>query len=277
MNVAIFGLGIIGAAWADNLHADGLTVHRWNRTPRAVPGFTPDARAAAAAADLLIVCVADPAAVQGVLDLILPALRPGQILVQTSTVSREATLAFAEQVRATGADFLECPFTGSKPAAVNRQTVFFAGGDPAVLERARPVLARLSKTIERIGDLGSASSLKLAFNMNIALMMEALCESLAFARAAGIADDLYFRMFAQTLAHSKLVELKQPKLMSGDFAPQFSVKHMAKDMRLALGSAAGLNLPQTAGLSKLYEQGLAAGLGEEDFISLIRLVGKAGA
>jgi 3-hydroxyisobutyrate dehydrogenase-like beta-hydroxyacid dehydrogenase len=233
----------------------------------------PDARAAAAGAELLILCVADPAAVQAVLDLIKPALRPGLIVVQTSTVSREATLSFAAQVQSTGADFLEAPFTGSKPAAQARQTVFFAGGDAAVLERARPVLRRISRVIEHIGPLGSASSLKLAFNMNISLMAEALCESLSFAREAGIADETYFRVFSQTVAHSKLIDLKQPKLMASDWSPQFSVKHMAKDLRLALGSAAGLNLPQTASLLRLYERGLEAGMAEDDFISLIRLVG----
>jgi 3-hydroxyisobutyrate dehydrogenase-like beta-hydroxyacid dehydrogenase len=274
MRVAVFGLGIIGSAWADNLTADGLSVARWNRSPKAQPGFTPDARAAAEGADLLIVCVSDPAAVDAVLAAIRPALRQGQIVVQTSTVGPSDTLRFAETVRASGADFLECPFTGSKPAAQARQTVFFAGGDPAVLERARPTLTRLSKAIEYIGPLGSASALKLAFNLNISLMAESLCESLAFARAAGIPDETYFRVFRQTVAHSGLVDLKQPKLMAADWSPQFSVKHMAKDIRLALGTDPTLRLPQTAGLLKLYEAGLAAGFGDDDFISLARLLGR---
>ena len=149
MKISVFGLGIIGRIWAENLHCDGDTVRGWNRTAKpAVPFYTGDARVAAAQAELLIIVVADPPAVQQVLDQILPVLRAGQIVVQSSTISPAATLSFAKQVQATGAMFLEAPFTGSKPAAEQRQMVYYIGGEPKVLEQARPVLSRLSRAIE---------------------------------------------------------------------------------------------------------------------------------
>src|SRR5690606_8909006 len=102
------------------------------------------------------------------------------------------TLAFEKRVAATGARFVEAPFTGSKTAAEARKTVFYLGGDAEAAQAVQPLLGRISQTQMRIGPLGTASALKLAFNMNIALLMESLAESLTFARAAGIPDDVYF-------------------------------------------------------------------------------------
>ena len=272
MKISVFGLGIIGRVWAENLHHDGDTVRGWNRTAKpALPFYTDDARAAAQS-DLLIIVVADPPAVQQVLDQILPVLRAGQIVMQSSTISPAATLRFAAQVQATGAVFLEAPFTGSKPAAEQRQMVYYIGGDPQVLERVRPVLSRLSRAIEYIGPVGSASALKLAMNLNIALIAEALSESLAFARAAGIADDRYFSALKLNVAQSGLATLKESKLRAADWAPQFSLKHMAKDLRLALEATGDRPLPQLQALVKLYEAGLKRGWGDDDFISLTRLL-----
>jgi 3-hydroxyisobutyrate dehydrogenase-like beta-hydroxyacid dehydrogenase len=136
-SVALLGLGIIGKAWARNLAADGLPLKTWNRTPKPeAPGFTADAAEAVRDAELIILVVADPPAVEQVLEKILPVLGPGQILAQASTVSAEWNLKFAARVEKTGAKFLEIPFTGSKPAAVARQTVFYVGGDEALLARA---------------------------------------------------------------------------------------------------------------------------------------------
>jgi 3-hydroxyisobutyrate dehydrogenase-like beta-hydroxyacid dehydrogenase len=272
----MLGLGIIGSAWARNLQSDGDDVRCWNRTAREFPGFVPSAAEAVEGAEFVIVCVADPPAVQSVLDQILPRLTPGQVVIQSSTVSGKWSRNFARQVEATGAAFLEAPFTGSKPAAEQRKTVFYVGGDAVLLERCRPLLSRLSSTILHIGAVGSASSLKLAMNVNIAGIAQTLCESLALARAEGIADETYFDALRVNASRSGLSDLKEPKLRARDYAAQFSVKHMAKDLRLALETAAGDGLPmaQAAQVLKAYEAGLAAGWGNDDFIGLMRLTGK---
>jgi len=273
MKISVFGLGIIGRVWAENLRADGHDVCGWNRTPKPeLAWFEGDARRAAAVAEMLLIVVADPPAVQGVLGQIKPALGPGKLVIQSSTISPTASKDFARQVQATGAEFLEAPFTGSKPAAEQRQTVFYTGGEPAVLERARPMLARLSKAIEYIGPVGSASALKLAMNIQIAMMAQALCESLNYARAAGISDDRYFSALKLNVAQSGLTTLKEPKLRAADYAPQFSIKHMGKDIRLALEDAPALKLPQTRAVYEQYRQALAAGMGDDDFIGLMQLL-----
>jgi 3-hydroxyisobutyrate dehydrogenase-like beta-hydroxyacid dehydrogenase len=275
MKIAVLGLGIIGQIWAKNLIADGLEVKTWNRTPKEdFPGFRTCARQAVEGVDFIIIVVADPPAVQSVLDAIVPSLKPWQIIVQSSTISSVWTKKFAAQVEGAGATFIEAPFTGSKPAAEQRKTVFYVGGKPEEIERARPLLQKLGNTILRIGDTGSASALKLAMNLNIAAVAQALTESLTLARKAGISDETYFEAFHLNAGRSGLSDLKEPYLRSHDYNPLFSVKHMGKDLRLALESAQelGLDLPQTKNLLKQYTAGAAEGWSDEDFIGLIRLL-----
>jgi len=273
--VAMLGLGIIGEAWARNLQEDGAEVRAWNRTPKPeFPGFVGEAARAVEGAQVIFLVVADPPAVESVLAQIEGSLRPEQVVVQSSTISAQWTREFAARVEATGARFLEAPFTGSKPAAQARQTVFYAGGEPQVLEAARPIMERLSKAILHIGPLGSASTLKLAMNLNIAAVAQALSEGLTLCRENDISDDKFFEALHLNVARSGLADLKEPKLREGDYAPQFSVKHMGKDLRLALETAAqsSLELPQTQAVREVYERGLQNELGDDDFIGLIRLL-----
>src|ERR1700729_961123 len=125
MNVSVLGLGIIGSAWAKNLIADGHAVRCWNRTPKDFPNFHASIQEAVDQADIIFIVVADPPAVQSVLNQIQSKLSPAQLVIQSSTISAHWTRLFAEQVHKTGAGFLEAPFTGSKVAAEQRQTVFY--------------------------------------------------------------------------------------------------------------------------------------------------------
>jgi 3-hydroxyisobutyrate dehydrogenase-like beta-hydroxyacid dehydrogenase len=276
MNIAVLGMGIIGSAWAKNLIADGHAVRCWNRTPKNYPNFTTSIEEAVNQAEAIFIIVYDPTAVQSVLNQIQSRLGPGQLVIQSSTISAKWTRLFAGEVQKTGAGFLEAPFTGSKIAAEQRQTIYYLGGDPAIVEKARPILKSLSSTILHIGPLGSASTLKLAMNLNIAGIAQTLCESLGLCRKAGIPDDIYFSALMPNAARSGVSDLKGPKLRQHDYSAQFSLKNMAKDLRLALETAAelSLSLEQTGHLKSIYDQGMAAGWSNDDFIGLMRLLEK---
>jgi 3-hydroxyisobutyrate dehydrogenase-like beta-hydroxyacid dehydrogenase len=230
-------------------------------------------RSVAAVADVTHIVVADPPAVSSVLEAILPALGPGKAVVQSSTIDPVSAAQFEARVRATGAAYVESPFTGSKPAAEAGNVVFFMGGRPETLDAVEPLLALVSQTRFRLPDVRQSAALKLAMNLNIAAQMEALSESLTFAQTAGIAPDFFFQALAKTVAHSGLATLKKDKLQARDFSPQFSVKHMHKDMRLAAGVAQG-RLPLLETVRACLAQAEQQGMGDEDFSSLIRLLGK---
>ena len=98
MNISMLGLGIIGSAWAKNLIDDRHVVRCWNRTPKDLPNFHASILEAVEGAEAIFVVVADPPAVQFVLDQIESKLRPGQLIIQSSTISAKWTLRFAEQM-----------------------------------------------------------------------------------------------------------------------------------------------------------------------------------
>ena len=278
MRITVIGLGIIGGVWAAHLAEDGHEVRTWNRTFKpGAPGFTADLVAAVTGAELVAIVVADPPAVADVLERIAPVLVPGVVVAQHSTVGVEDTRAYAALVADRGADFLDMPFTGSKPAAEQRQNIFFVGGAPQTLAKVAGVYARLAKAVLPIGGIGQAMAIKLAFNLLIANLNQAQCEALTLATRAGIPAETFFSAFDLNVGRSPLVDLKKAKYLAGDYSPQFSVKHMHKDLRLALAFAGslGLRLDQTATVERAYATAEAEGRGDQDFAALLEVVKSA--
>jgi len=271
--IGILGLGIIGSTWARRYAAAGVLAGTWNRTAQpAAPAWRDTPEAVVTASDVVQIVVADPPAVEALLRRILPALGPGKIVVQSSTIDPASSLAFATLVRRQGAGYVEAPFTGSKPAAEEGKTVFFLGGEPAEITVIEPLLRHTSEFRFTIGTGEQAAAIKLAMNLNLAGQMQALVESLAFARRAGISDDTFFAVMAKNVGYSGLTKLKEPKLRAGDFSPQFSVKHMHKDMRLADRTAGRTAYPLLQTVRECLRTAEAHGQGDEDFSSLLRLL-----
>jgi 3-hydroxyisobutyrate dehydrogenase-like beta-hydroxyacid dehydrogenase len=221
---------------------------------------------------VLHLVVADPAAVASVLEAILPVLNSDSLVIQSSTIDPESSQRFALLVQGKKARYVEAPFTGSKPAAENRQTIFYLGGEDSAVQAAEALLGRISARILRCGKAPDAAALKLAMNLQIAVVMQALVEGLMYARRAGINDDLFFQALEHNASRSGLVGLKEAKLRTADYSPQFSVKHLRKDVRLALGTAGSGQLPAATLLADLLGQAEAAGLGDEDFSALAKLL-----
>ncbi len=280
MRIAVLGLGIIGSIWSRHLVADGHCVRTWNRTRKPdFPGFTADLAEAVREAELIQVVVADPPAVHEVIARMAPALAPGAIVAQHATIGVADTTTAAVAVRAAGARFLDLPFTGSKPAAEQRQNVFFVGDDDGSFATVRPIYERLSARCLAIGPVGQAMATKLSFNLLIAGVNQAVAESLAVARRAGISDATWFEGLSLNMARSPYAELKKPKLLNRDWSPQFSVKHMHKDLRLvlALAETLGLSLPTTAATARQYAAAEGAGKAELDMSVLAEVVDPRGA
>jgi 3-hydroxyisobutyrate dehydrogenase-like beta-hydroxyacid dehydrogenase len=271
--IGVIGLGIIGGVWAKNYDAAGALTGVWNRTAQPdLPKWKREAREVADAADVVQIVVADPPAVQSVIDAILPALGPGKVVVQSSTIDGESSDGFLKQVTAKGARYLEAPFTGSKPAAEAKKTVFFLGGDASLVAELEPLLALVSEFRFHIGTHRQATAIKLALNLNIAVQMQGLSEALTFARNAGVSDETFFTVIKKNVGNSGLVALKEPKLRGQDFSPQFSVKHMLKDMRLASRTLGCEEMPMLDTIRGCLHATAQAGYADEDFSALIRLL-----
>ena len=264
----IVGLGIIGQRVAAALHAKGLNPAVWNRTPRPEDsGWTASPAALAKACDVLQFFVTDGPALLSVLTEMLPELGPGKIVIQSSTISLPDTQTAAKLVTATGAAFLDAPFTGSKEASTNAQLVYYVSGDSDTLETVRPLLEASSKDILFCGALGSATVLKLVTNMISATIVGVLSEAMGITAAQGIALTKFQAALERNGAASGVSKMKVPSMIAADFTPHFSLKNMLKDASFALqlASESGLELPILTKVAEGMASMAAHGHGEEDF------------
>ena len=272
--VGVLGLGIIGGTWARHYAAASVLAGAWNRTPQPdAPAWRGTPEEVVAAADVVQIVVADPPAVRALLARIVPGLGHGKVVVQSSTIDPASSEEFRVAVEAAGARYLEAPFTGSKPAAEQRQTVYYLGGEAALIAWLEPLLSLVSATRLHIGTNRQAAALKLAMNLNVAVQTQGLIEARALAAAAGIGDEVFYGALAKNVGYSGLVKLKEPKLRAGDFSPQFSVKHLHKDLRLASAAAGCAELPALDAVREQLKTAEARGFGEEDFIALAKVLG----
>ena len=271
---AVLGLGIMGEAIARNLDQAGLLGAAWNRSPRPeFPRFTPALRDALKDCEFLFILVTDDQAVADVINNMEADLGPQHLIIQCSTVNPASNIKFQQQVEKRGAHFIEALIGGSKVAALDRQIILYTGGAAAQAQRAEPVLAAISAKRIYIGATGKASAIKLAMNLNIAMQVEALCESFAYAERAGIDADTFFTVLKNNTAWNRLSDVKEPKLRRHEFSPQFSVKNMLKDIRLALATdKTDHGLALLAAVEHIYARAEAGGLGNDDMIALYKLL-----
>ncbi len=194
------------------------------------------------------------------------------IIVQCATVKPEENINFKNRVEACGANFIEALIGGSKVAAIERKIPFYIGGKKEIFELIQPVLEKISAKQIYVGEVGTASVAKLAMNLNLAIQVEALCESYAYAISNGLNDDQYFQVLRNNTGWNYLCEYKEPKLRTRDYSPQFSVKNMLKDIQLALATDntdEGMQLLKKT--ESIYQAGEIQGWGNEDMIALLKL------
>lgn len=270
-NVGVIGLGIIGSRVAGALRAKGLQVFVWNRTPRPEQNFVGSPAEVAELCDVVQIFVSDDEALLEMTRQLTPTLTAQHVVTAHSTVAPESMRAAAEIVQRRGARFLDAPFTGSKAAAEKGQLVYYIAGDEAALKQIRPILAASSKEILIISDrIGDASIMKVATNIVTAATAQVAAEALALLRKSGIDPEVFQRAMKHNASNSTTLEMKVPMMLSGDFEPHFSVKHMLKDVRIGLKLAEShlLSLPVTDVSGDMLLAEMKKGRGDADYASI---------
>src|SRR5207248_2998415 len=271
-NIGVIGLGIIGRAVAAHLRRKGFEVFVWNRSPRPVPNFVGSPGELANLCDYIQIFVSDDEALLQTVEQLSADLAPRHIVLAHSTVTPDSMRAAAEIVERRGTRFIEASFTGSKPAAEKGELVYYVGATDAALQEARPILEASSKQIIYIGAIGQASAIKIATNMITAASVQAAAEALALVQALGLPPEKFIEAMRANASQSATLTMKLPKMLERDFWPQFSVKHMLKDMQLASQIALShyLDLGVTAAArDQLFEQ-MQWGQGEDDYSAVAR-------
>lgn len=282
MRVAFLGLGIMGRRMASNLVNSGHEVTVWNRTlGKDVEGArTAESPAEAArGSEVVWMCVSDTTAVETVLfgeHGVEESLAEGMIVVDSSTISPSATRKFAERVRARGAHYVDAPVTGSKTGAENGTLIFIVGGEETVIERLKPCFAAMGKQFFRMGEVGKGHAAKLVMNLQIAVIYEGFAEALTLGAKLGVDAETLLPLINASMVRSGVIEYKAPFVLKRDFTPNFPMRLMHKDIRLALAAAkeARVKLPALEIVEEVYDVAVEDGLQDEDFAATITLLEK---
>lgn len=282
MNVAVLGLGIMGNGIAHVLHSKGLLSAVYNRSADKAEPFralgvkvaaTP--YEAAIGADVVIAVVGDDAASHAVWmgdQGALAGMSVNAIAVEFSTLSPKWVRALNAAASARNLDFLDAPMTGSKPQAAAGELRLFVGGDPTVLDRARPALAAVSLDQFYLGPVGSGATWKLVNNMMAAVHAAALAEGLAFAEEAGLNMETVAKIIPTSPTASAMVTRKLGRMLNHNYAEtDFSLKWMAKDVGYALdmGGELGVPLRTVEAAANLMSDALLKGYGEDDMAAMV--------
>ncbi len=276
--VGVIGLGIIGNRVVACLRRAGYQTYIWNRSPRPEPNFLSSPLEVAESTNHIQIFVSDGDALLAVIRDLAPALTPAHVIMSHSTVGPHQVREAAAIVESHHAKFLDAPFTGSRDAAEKGELTYYIGGDADVFASVAPLLGVSSKSTLLIGGIGQASVVKIATNLLSASIVEALAEAHALLDKNGVELGRFSEALAVNASRSPLAEMKIPCMLAGDFEPRFSLKHMFKDVQLALGLAerANIDLPAASAFAGSAMAGLQQGWGDLDFSVISRFYGFPG-
>ncbi len=283
LSIAFIGTGVMGRSMAGHLLRAGHSVHVYNRTRQKADALVEagahwhdSAGAAAAAADVVISMLGFPKDVEenylGASGIVESA-KPGALLIDMTTSSPLLAKRIAEAAAKRSLSSLDAPVSGGDIGAREARLVIMVGGESAAFERAKPLFELMGKNIALHGAAGSGQYCKMANQIAVAVGMVAWCEALAYAQKAGLDPSAVHQSISGGAAGSWALTTLAPRALSGDFAPGFYVKHIIKDMGIALESAAEmhLDLPGLANAKQLYDQVAARGWEDNGTQALFKL------
>jgi len=281
MKVGFIGLGAMGQHMARNLHRAGLLTGAWNRTRTRTEALAAETGCRvfgtpaelAAACDFIVTCVSADEDLLTVIDALCPALQQGAIVIDCSTVAADTAREASKRLAAAGAALLDCPVSGGVEGAKNATLAIMCGGDPAIFERAKPVLAALGKTAVLMGPSGAGQATKATNQILCAGAIQAASEAMAFARAEGLPLDKVIEILGGGAGSSWYFVNRAPFMARGAYPAGFRVRLHDKDLRICREMAArhGAVLPVVETTLADYARLLAAGHGEEDISTIFRL------
>jgi 3-hydroxyisobutyrate dehydrogenase len=281
MNVGFIGLGAMGQHMARNLQRAGLLTGVWNRTTSksealaAEIGCRAFGTPAVLAADceFIFTCVSADDDLLAVVEALLPGLRKGTIVADCSTVAADTARKAATRLATVGAALLDCPVSGGVEGAKNATLAIMCGGEPAIFERARPVLAALGKTIALLGPTGAGQATKATNQILCAGVIQVVAEAMAFAQAEGLPLEQVIEVLGKGAGSSWYFVHRAPFMARGEYPAGFRVRLHAKDLRICRDMAArhGATLPIVESTLADYQRLLEAGHGDEDISTIFRL------
>ena len=284
MKVAFIGLGTMGVPMVLNLLKAGHEVTVHNRTrdrERAVAEAgaqrAASPQAAAIGAEVVITCVSDTADVEAVVlgaAGVIYGAQPGTVVIDMSTISPTATQAIAQQLAAQGIAMLDAPVSGGSEGAQQGTLSIMVGGDPAIVEQVRPVLAAMGTTITHVGAIGAGQLTKAINQIIVAGTYWAVAEGMALGLKAGLDMDQVVQAVGRGAAGSWGLTHRSGNMIANEYPLGFRVRLHRKDLNIALAAARelGVPLPMTAYVEQVESGLIGQGYGDEDVSAIARSV-----
>jgi len=280
MKTGVIGLGAMGTPMACNLHRAGHLEAIWNRSTekaRQLGGKlgVPVANSPAALAqrcELVLLSVSADEDVLEVVELLKPGLGAGKIVLDTSTVSRETALQAAALLEQNDTVFLDAPVSGGIEGARKATLAMMVGGDVAVLDQIRPVLASIAGRVEHMGPVGAGQATKAVNQVMAAGINQAVSEALAFARVLELPMDKVIEVIGSGAAGNWFLDHRGPSMTQGEYNPGFRVTLHHKDLTICkqMAEQFGVALPVIEMTLIHYRRLMQAGYGDEDISALFR-------
>jgi len=274
----------MGQAMAGNLLKAGFALTIWNRTKSkceplvkqgASQGETP--AEVVANSDITFAMVSDPAAAKelsfgkhGVLE----GMTQAKGYIDVSTVDPNTTIEISQAVNEKGGRYLEAPVSGSKKPAEDGTLVFLCAGDHSLYEEAVPAFEFMGKKSFYLGETGFGARMKLVINMIMGTMMAGFAEGLSLGEKSGLKMNDILDVLDQGAIANAMFRLKGPMMVENSFSTAFPLKHMQKDMRLALhmGDENGQALYTAGAASFSYIKARSKGYDNEDFSAVLKAI-----
>jgi len=285
-NLGYIGLGAMGGRMANRLLDKGHNVTGYNRTASKAQWLVDrgmkladSPKAVAEAADVIFVMVTDSKAVDMVAngpDGYLAGLRPGKIVVDSSTVSPAVSRDLAEKVRAKGGDMVDAPVSGSVVTLDSGKLSVMVGGRKATFDQIKPILDDIGPKVTHVGDNGLALALKIAHNLSLAVQMLAFSEGVLLAEKSGISREVAVDVLTHSVIGSPMVQYRGPFVLGLPDEVWFDCNMMQKDMLLALemGRRLEVPLPTTAVTNEFLTAARGMGMAKDDFAVVFKVLAR---
>lgn len=280
--LAFLGLGVMGGPMAGHLAASGAVVTVYNRTAARAEAWVarhggramPTPREAALGAEVVLACVGNDDDLRAVClgpDGAFAGMDPGCLFIDHTTVSAQVTRELAAEAARRGIGYVDAPVSGGQKGAETGQLSIMCGGSEEDYARAEAIMKPYTRICRRLGEVGSGQLAKMANQIAIAGLVQALSEALAFAEKAGLDGRALVEVISQGAAGSWQMVNRHETMLDGHFDHGFAVDWMRKDLAICLATAReiGAALPVTALVDQFYADVQAMGGGRWDTSSLI--------
>ena len=282
MKIGFVGLGIMGESMCENIikkHNDKVYVFDFVKEKvdkLAAIGAIPcgSSREVAENTDVFISMVPKSEHSRAVYNEILPVLTEGKTCIDMSTIDPDVSVEISEDVKKTGAEFLDAPVVKSKPAAIAGKLGIYVGGSEEAYEKIHPILSYMGENIIHMGDNGKGLVMKICHNALVSQIQNGVNETATLAAKNGIDILTYATAISYGGAGNWYLDSKKDALSREDYTTAFSVENEHKDVHICLNLAkkSGVKMPGEENAVRVYDKALEMGLGKEDFCSTIKVV-----